>query len=98
MLVPEGLVSLHRAIQLQLLQHYWLGRQRGGSGKAKVYYTNASWREKAWCLHRATWERYQGGQEAGDLQNEGDIQVMALIWIPLERQGRAGSTLCDWLI
>ena len=25
MLVLEGLVSLHRTIQLQLLQHYWLG-------------------------------------------------------------------------
>ena len=25
MLVLEGLVDLHRTIQLQLLQHYWLG-------------------------------------------------------------------------
>ena len=25
MLVLEGLVGLHRTIQLQLLQHYWLG-------------------------------------------------------------------------
>ena len=25
MLVLKGLVSLHRIIQLQLLQHYWLG-------------------------------------------------------------------------
>ena len=25
MLVLEGLVRLHRTIQLQLLQHYWLG-------------------------------------------------------------------------
>ena len=25
MLVPKGLVGLHRAIQLQLLQCYWLG-------------------------------------------------------------------------
>ena len=25
MLVLEGLVSLHRTVQLQLLQHYWLG-------------------------------------------------------------------------
>ena len=27
MLVLEGLVGLHRAIQLQLLQHYWLGHR-----------------------------------------------------------------------
>ena len=25
MLVLEGLVGLHRTIQLQILQHYWLG-------------------------------------------------------------------------
>ena len=25
MLVPKGLVGLHRTVQLQLLQHYWLG-------------------------------------------------------------------------
>ena len=25
MLDLEGLVGLHRAVQLQLLQHYWLG-------------------------------------------------------------------------
>ena len=25
MLVPEGLVGLHRTVQLQLIQHYWLG-------------------------------------------------------------------------
>ena len=25
MLILEGLVGLHRTIQLQLLQHYWLG-------------------------------------------------------------------------
>ena len=25
MLVPEGLVGLHRTVQLQLLQRYWLG-------------------------------------------------------------------------
>ena len=29
MLVPEGLVDLHRTIQLQLLQHYWLGHRLG---------------------------------------------------------------------
>ena len=29
MLVPEGLVGLHRTIQLQLLQHYWLGHRLG---------------------------------------------------------------------
>ena len=28
-LVPEGLVVLHRTIQLQLLQHYWLGHRLG---------------------------------------------------------------------
>ena len=28
-LVLEGLVDLHRAIRLQLLQHYWLGRRLG---------------------------------------------------------------------
>ena len=27
MSVLKGLVGLHRAIQLQLLQHYWLGRR-----------------------------------------------------------------------
>ena len=26
-LVLEGLVGLHRTVQLQLLQHYWLGRR-----------------------------------------------------------------------
>ena len=29
MLVLEGLVHLHRTIQLQLLQHYWLGHRLG---------------------------------------------------------------------
>ena len=29
MLVLEGLVGLHRNIQLQLLQHYWLGHRLG---------------------------------------------------------------------
>ena len=29
MLVLEGLVGLHRAIQLQLLQHYWSGHRLG---------------------------------------------------------------------
>ena len=29
MLVLEGLVGLYRTIQLQLLQHYWLGRRLG---------------------------------------------------------------------
>ena len=29
MLILEGLVSLHRTIQLQLLQHYWLGHRLG---------------------------------------------------------------------
>ena len=28
-LVPEGLVCLHRTIQLQLLQHYWSGPRLG---------------------------------------------------------------------
>jgi len=28
-LVLEGLVGLHRAIQLQLLQHYWSGHRLG---------------------------------------------------------------------
>ena len=27
MLVLEGLVGLHRIVQLQLLQHYWLGHR-----------------------------------------------------------------------
>ena len=26
-LIPEGLVGLHRIVQLQLLQHYWLGHK-----------------------------------------------------------------------
>ena len=29
MLVLEGLVGLHRTIQLQLLKHYWLGHRLG---------------------------------------------------------------------
>ena len=29
MLVLKGLVVLHRTIQLQLLQHYWLGHRLG---------------------------------------------------------------------
>ena len=29
MLVLKGLVVLHRIIQLQLLQHYWLGHRLG---------------------------------------------------------------------
>ena len=29
MLVLKGLVSLHRTVQLQLLQHYWLGHRLG---------------------------------------------------------------------
>ena len=28
-LVREGLIGLHRTVQLQLLQHYWLGRKLG---------------------------------------------------------------------
>ena len=27
-LVPEGLVDLHRTVQLQFVQHYWLGHRR----------------------------------------------------------------------
>ena len=42
---------------------------------------------------QAMWERYQGDQEARDLQNEGDVQVMAFIGILLERQSKAGSTV-----
>ena len=34
MLVLEGLVGLHRIIQLQLLQHYWLGHR---------YYCDVEW-------------------------------------------------------
>ena len=29
MLVLKGLVGLHRTVQLQLLQHYWLGLRLG---------------------------------------------------------------------
>ena len=29
MLVLEGLTGLHRTVQLQLLQHYWLGHRLG---------------------------------------------------------------------
>ena len=29
MLVLEGLIGLHRTIQLQLLEHYWLGHRLG---------------------------------------------------------------------
>ena len=29
MLVLEGLVGLHRPVQLKLLQHYWLGHRLG---------------------------------------------------------------------
>ena len=29
MLVVKGLVDLHRTVQLQLLQHYWLGHKVG---------------------------------------------------------------------
>ena len=29
MLVLEGLVDLHRTVQVQLLQHYWLGHRLG---------------------------------------------------------------------
>ena len=29
MLLLEGLVGLHRTVQLQLLQHYWLGLRLG---------------------------------------------------------------------
>ena len=29
MLVLKGLVGLHRTVQLQLLQHYWLGHRLG---------------------------------------------------------------------
>ena len=32
MLVLEGLVGLHRTVQLQLLQHYWSGHRRGLCG------------------------------------------------------------------
>ena len=28
-LLLEGLVGLHRTVQLQLLQHYWLGHRLG---------------------------------------------------------------------
>ena len=29
MLILKGLVGLHRTVQLQLLQHYWLGHRLG---------------------------------------------------------------------
>ena len=32
MLVLEGLIGLHSTIQLQLLQHYWLGHRLGYCG------------------------------------------------------------------
>ena len=35
MLVLKGLVGLHRIIQLQLLQHYWLGH--------RLVYRNIEW-------------------------------------------------------
>ena len=38
MLVLKGLIGLHRTIQLQLLQHYWLGYRLGA-----VYYFNIEW-------------------------------------------------------
>lgn len=59
--------------------------QRGGSGKAKVYYTHGSWRQEAWHPRRATWKRHRGGQEAED-KNEGNIQVMAF---PGDSTGKA---------
>ena len=34
MLVLEGLVGLHRTIQLQLLQHYWLGHAAAAAAKS----------------------------------------------------------------
>ena len=35
MLVLKGLVGLHRTVQLQLLQHYWLGpRPRAAAGRS----------------------------------------------------------------
>ena len=36
MLLLKGLVGLHRTIQLQLLQHYWLGHRLGLLVKARV--------------------------------------------------------------
>ena len=36
MLVLEGLIGLHRTVQLQLLQHYWLGHRLG-------YYRDIVW-------------------------------------------------------
>ena len=32
MLVLKGLVGLHRTVQLQLFQHYWLGHRHGLNG------------------------------------------------------------------
>ena len=34
MLVLKGLVVLHRTIQLQLLQHYWLGHRHAAAVKS----------------------------------------------------------------
>ena len=35
MLVLRGLVGLHRTVQLQLLQHYWLGHRLAAAAAAE---------------------------------------------------------------
>ena len=37
MLVLEDLVGLYRTVQLQLLQHYWLGQRLGLHGMAHSF-------------------------------------------------------------
>ena len=42
MLVLQGLIGLHRIIQLQLLQHYWLGHRLGTNRDHSVVFEIAS--------------------------------------------------------
>ena len=45
-LVLKGLVGLHRTIQLQLLQHYWLGHRLGLPWEWMVFFLNE---ERSFC-------------------------------------------------
>ena len=52
-LVLKGLVGLHRTVQLQLLQHYWLGHRLGLLWYWMVYLGN---KQRSFCCF---WDRIQ---------------------------------------
>lgn len=69
-------------------------RRQRSSGKQQSLFPLAL--ETGGAVHRATWERHQGGQEAED--RSGVIsEALAFIGVSRAGQERAEGTAWDWL-